>query len=186
MKYCFKKYYKDAFKTSKETFKKKGSLIKFYLLLIMNVFSFIAFIFRPVYRIASKRVLRNVKVNKEISITKSFEVVDKPKTSWTYAIVVLTKGLLLLGVIIGHAFVAGLFYLLGMAVYQIIDSYELYYISYVFMIPVAISLILFLITIRYKVCPTANILEKNNELKPSSTLYLSFECMKKGGKSAQF
>ena len=31
-----------------------------------------------------------------------------------------------------------------------------------------------------------DILEKNNELKPSSTLYLSFECMKKGGKFAQF
>ena len=186
MKCKFKKYYSEAFKTSKKTLKNKENFIKYYVFAFMNLVSYLFFFIRPVYNLIQKRSLKYVNETNSIQITKSFEISDKPILYWKQVIAKLSKFLMLVGIGIIYIIITLLALLLGYSLYGLIGDNDLMFIIFLFAIPVVLCFVAYILIAKLFICPSEYILEKKTDIKNSSLLFLSIDVMKKNGKLVIF
>lgn len=183
----FKTYYKEGYKASKETLKKKGNLLRYNLFIIMSFLTYLVIIFKPVMDMAKTRLLKLVRNDKEITISKAIQASDNAKSFWTCLIGQVVKGLMIASVILAIILVSCLLFLLGIAIYTAASlAEELKILPFIFAAPGAILIIIILCFIPIATAPIGYVVDTNPNMGVSKVLFASVDALKKDGKRTIF
>lgn len=182
----FKKYFKQSYKASIKALKKKDNYFRYLLFMMIDSIANIIFFIKPITNIAKIKLVKNIKIEKRIVLSKTIEVMDEPKSYWTSVITILMKGLLFVGIVGIHLIVISVLVLFGGLVQTIIKDSDYVYLAAIFAVPAMIALMIFIIVSKYLTIPTAYIVDTNPNLGASKVLYTSIASLKETGKRTMF
>ena len=182
----FKKYFKESYKASYKALRKKDNYFRYLLFLFIEFLSTIFIFFKPIIDIAKVRLIKGLKLEKRIILSKTIEAMDNPKSYWTSILATTMKVFIFIGIVLIHVIVIGVLLLFGGLVYSIIGDSDYQFISFVFMLPAVVALVLFIIVSRYLTVDTAYIVDTNPSLGASKVLYASIASLKETGKKTLF
>ena len=185
MKKRFFGYFKRGLKTSYQTlFKGKGNLIRYILLLLVDLFGIPLFIFKPFTRMAVQNASRTSINGELLSLSLCFKDSDKKNKYWNYIVVFVVKILVLLALLVVCAAVTAILYFLGLLIMDLIGAQGL--LLYLFPAPGLLLTLCVLLTYIFRTLPTSYQFTKTDNVEPSKMLLESYTFMKKKGKWKRF
>lgn len=183
----FKKYYNEGYNNAKEALKKKGNLCRYYLYVFVSLLSYLFIFAKPVIDMAGVRLLKMIRADKEIAVSKAISSSDNAKSYWTSMLAYVIKGLMILAIILVIAILGFALAGFGYAIYSASAfSDELYYLPIIFMIPAVVILAIFIIALPILTVPISYIADTNPNMGASKVLFLSVDSLKKTGKGTLF
>lgn len=183
----FKKYYNEGYNNAKEALKKKGNLCRYYLYVFVSLLSYLFIFAKPVIDMAGVRLLKMIRADKEIAVSKAVSSSDNAKSYWTSMLAYVIKGLMILAIILVIAIIGFALAGFGYAIYSASAfSDELYYLPIIFMIPAVVILAIFIIALPMLTVPISYIADTNPNMGASKVLFLSVDSLKKTGKGTLF
>lgn len=182
----FKKYFKESYKASYKALKKKDNYFRYLLFLFIEILSTLFIVTKPIIDLAKVRLIRGLKLEKRIVLSKTIEVGDSPKSYWTSILTNIMKMFIFIGIVLIHGLIIGLLLLFGGFIYSLINNSDYEFISFIFMVPAIIALLLFILVSRYLTVDTSYIVDTNPNLGASSVLYASISSLKETGKKTLF
>ncbi len=183
----FKKYYNEGYNNAKEALKKKGNLCRYYLYVFVSLLSYLFIFAKPVIDMAGVRLLKMIRADKEIAVSKAVSSSDNAKSYWTSILAYVIKGLMILAIILVIAILGFALAGFGYAIYSASAfSDELYYLPIIFMIPAVVILAIFIIALPMLTVPISYIADTNPNMGASKVLFLSVDSLKKTGKGTLF
>lgn len=179
----FKIYYKEGYNASKEALKKKGNLCRYYLYVLVNLLSCLMIFIKPVVDMAGIRLLKMIRSDKDIAVSKSISGSDNSKSYWTCLLAYLIKGLMILAIILAIGLLGLALAGFGYAIYSASAfSKELYNLPIIFMVPAIAILVIFLLALPMLTAPISYIVDTNPNMGASKVLFCSIDALKKDGK----
>ena len=181
----FVSYFRDANEVSKNVFKKKINVIKYYFMALASLVSSIFIFLAPIFSLANIRVAREAKVNKNINVLKSFAASNTAKSYWNVLLVSVFKLILFLSGILLIAVFTAILVLFGIGVSGI-NTRATNIVCIIFAVPGAIALLIYLFLFPFYVAPMNFIIDKKPSMGISNILYNSVNSVKKTGKRTIF
>ena len=181
----FVSYFRDANEVSKNIFKKKINVIKYYFMALASLVSSIFIFLAPIFSLANIRVAREAKVNKNINVLKSFAASNTAKSYWNVLLVSVFKLILFLSGILLIAVFTAILVLFGIGVSGI-NTRATNIVCIIFAVPGAIALLIYLFLFPFYVAPMNFIIDKKPSMGISNILYNSVNSVKKTGKRTIF
>ena len=174
----FKTYYKEGRKVAKRMYKTKGNFIRYYIFLFSAI---LGGIFLPsFYQLANVRMAKNLRQSNQISVSKLFKSGDNPKSLYTMILSFFLSLFIFLGGVLAISSAGGLLLLLASAIsFLIFDDFVLI-VYIIFLAPVGIGLIIFIVEYFLSLSPRAYIVDTVDNVGASDVLNKSFTSMKKG------
>lgn len=183
----FKKYYKEGYNNAKEALRKKGNLCRYYLYVFVSLLSYLFIFVKPVIDMAGVRLLKMIRADKEIAVSKAISSSDNAKSYWTCLLAYIIKGLMILAIILVIGLIGFALAGFGYAIYSASAfSDELYYLPIIHMIPAIVILAIFIIALPILTVPISYIADTNPNMGASKVLFLSVDSLKKTGKGTLF
>ena len=177
----YRVYFKEGYQASKSVLKNKGNLLRYYLIYLIDFLGTVLFPLKPITSVAVYRMIDSAAKKEDISITKALVSVDEPKSYWALMWAGILKFIMVLAGVIGIALATlGLLYL-GYAIYVAFPSSDPN-IPYIFGIPGALALVVFLLVVLLATMPLSYISHSNLSIKTTRLLDKSFNGFKFGGK----
>lgn len=173
-------YLKESKLAVKESFKRKGSYIKYYVWAFMVLLGKLFILPNSAMDLSIVKQSKNVLNNRQISVFNCFENTFKPKPFFSLFI----ARLLYLFFVIALILVIGI---LCLALYSFclfavlaleIDAFD--YVIVLITIPVCILLVCLFVSIFFRAAPMSYVAYSDNDIQPSSVLTKSFKAMDKG------
>ena len=181
----FKKYFRESYKKSFKSLKKTSNYFKYLIFTIMNYMSVFLLPLKPVTSVASIRMAKNIKEGKDVCISNTMVVAEKPKSYWNYLLISGLKALIFGSIGLALLLVGGLLVLLGYTLTALVDA-DSFVLAIVLAVPAIVALIVFLFAMPYLSVSTAYLIDTYPNVSASKDLYSSFESLKRGGKKTLF
>ena len=181
----FVSYFRDANEVSKNVFKKRINVIKYYFMALASLVSTIFIFLAPIFSLANIRIAREAKVNRNINVLKSFAASNTAKSYWNVLLVSVFKLILFLSGILLIAVFTAILVLFGIGVSGI-NTRATNIVCIIFAVPGAIALLIYLFLFPFYVAPMNFIIDKKPSMGISNILYNSVNSVKKTGKRTIF
>lgn len=181
----YKVYYKEGRIRAKETLKKKGNILKYYLRGLISFIGKITLIVSPVCALSDVRNAKYAKEHCDIVLIKSFETGDNSKNYWASFLSGLYKFVLFLSGIIAIVVAAALLVLVGLGVAGLFSYNLLGTITIIFLIPGIALLVAFLIQFPLFTRPIYYVIDSLGGTA-TDAVGKSFNAMSKTGKRTLF
>ena len=178
----FKFYYKDGLRKARKEFKKKKNFGKFYAYLFSSLIGrLILFLFMPAFSLSDYKLTMMVKDGEDISLSKTYEAMDNPKTFWTCILAGLNTALVFLGGLLLILFPTAILFGIGYLIAYIISNPNLALVLPIALAsPGALALVIYLIIFPFYIAPLYYIISKVNGVNATDAMKNSFKAMKEG------
>ncbi len=177
----FKFYYKDGLRKARKVFKKKKNLLKFYAYVFSSFIPRILLVILPIFTLSDYRMALMIKDGEDISLSKSYAALDKPKTFWTTILAGLNVLLIFFGGIVLILFPTAILFGIGYLVAFILSNVTLSTILPIILAsPGALALLIYMIVFPFYIAPVFYIISKVDGVNASDALKNSFNAMKEG------
>lgn len=178
----FKFYYKDGLAKARGEFKKKKNIGKFYAYLLSSFIGrIILFLFMPAFTLSDYKLANMVKEGKDITLSKVYSAMDRPKTFWTCVLTGINELLIFLGgiliIIIPTAILSGVGFVVS---FMLNDQSLMLPLTIGLGIPGALVLLVYLIIFPFYLAPVYYIISSVDGINASDVLKNSFQAMKTG------
>lgn len=181
----YKVYYKEGRIRAKETLKKKGNILKYYLRGLISFIGKITLIVSPVSALSDVRNAKYAKDHCDIVIIKSFETGDSSKNYWASFLSGLYKFVLFLSGIIAIVVVAALLAFVGLGIGGLFGYNLLATVIIIFMLPAVALLVTFLIQFPLYVRPVTYVIDSTGG-SATDAVGKSYNAVSKTGKRTMF
>jgi len=182
----FRNYYKIGLKNSYNTlYKRKINIFKYYVCLFIYIISIPLFILKPVVNMGIFKLGSQVNEDNDIEVTNLVKSSDNPKNYFTCLFASIMKILIILGVVLGLAFIGGILALIGLAIMKLGSSNN-YIAPILFASPAILAILCFIIYVPIRLAEMGYIVNSNNDINASNALNISFISFKKQGKMNKF
>ena len=178
----FKFYYKDGLRKARKAFKKKKNLGKYYAYLLSSLIGrIVLFLFMPAFGLSDYRLARMVRDGENITLSKVYDVMDRPKNFWTCILAGLNTILIFLGGLLIILIPTGALGAIGYLIAYILanPNYQ-FLLPAAFMVPGALVTLVYLFIFPFYISPLIYIISNVDGVNSTDALKNSFKAMKEG------
>ena len=178
----FKNYYLEGIKNSyKSLYKRKTNIFKYYICIFIYILSIPLFILKPVVNMGIFRLGEQINDDNDIDLTTITKSCDNPKNYFTALFAGIIKVLIIIGIILVLACIAGVLALIGY-IFMIFTGSEEYLFMILFASPALLAIVIYLLFVPLIYAEIGYIVNANNNINASNVINISFNAYKKEGK----
>ena len=182
----FKNYYLEGIKNSyKSLYKRKTNIFKYYICIFIYILSIPLFILKPVVNMGIFRLGEQINDDNDIDLTTITKSCDNPKNYFTALFAGIIKVLIIIGIILVLACIAGVLALIGY-IFMIFTGSEEYLFMILFASPALLAIVIYLLFVPLIYAEIGYIVNANNNINASNVINISFNAYKKEGKRIRF